>query len=81
MGGIAGAALLAAFILWFLRRRRQRAQRRPTPFADKEEAFGMPEPDISMPMGKYYVRPTSCCAGTALSLFFVFPRPFRGCLP
>jgi len=58
--GIAGAALLTAFILWYLRRRRQRAEARPSPFAGKEEAFGMPEPDTSMAMGKYYVRPTSC---------------------
>jgi len=63
VAGIAGAALLTAFTLWYLRRRRQRA---PSPFAGKDEAFGMPEPDTSMSMGKYY-DPSDPST---------FPRPF-----
>jgi len=62
VGGIVGATLLIGFILWYRRRRRQQS----SPFAGKEEAVGMPEPDTPMSIGKYYdpSDPTT------------FPRPF-----
>jgi len=54
VGGVVGAALLAAFILWYLRRRRLRAVPRPSPFAEKAETFGSPDPSPSISTGKYY---------------------------
>jgi hypothetical protein len=56
VGAVLGAALLTAFILWYRRRRRLRAEARPSPFAEKAEAFGLPDRDASMSTAKYYVR-------------------------
>jgi hypothetical protein len=56
VGGVVGAALLTALILWYRRRRRLHARPEPSPFAEKEEVFGFSDPSASMSTGKYYVR-------------------------
>jgi len=54
VGAVVGGALLTAFILWYRRRRRLRAEGQPSPFAEKAEAFGLQDYDASMSTAKYY---------------------------
>ncbi|KAH9954751.1 hypothetical protein BGW80DRAFT_1258557 [Lactifluus volemus] len=57
VGGIAGIALLAAFIFWYLRHRRRRREAQPSPFMTDAphvaEAFGLEDSDTFTPR-KYY---------------------------
>jgi len=54
VGCIAGAALLATFVLWYLRRRRRRAGARPSPYAHRPQAFDPQDNGTNMPVGRYY---------------------------
>ncbi len=58
MGAIVGAALLAALVFWYLRRRRWRAEAQPSPYTDKVEALGLPDSTsgTTMSIGRFYVR-------------------------
>lgn len=59
VGGILGAVLLGGLIFWYTRRRRWRSVAKPSPFMTDAphvaEAFGLPDPETSMPMPKFYV--------------------------
>lgn len=60
VGGVVGTALLIALILWYRRRWRLRAQPRPSPFTEKDQAFNLSDPDTDVSIGKYYVRAIAC---------------------
>lgn len=75
MGGVVGTALVTALILWYLRRRRRRAEAQPSPYMDKAghmaAAFGLPDYDTSK-ANKSYVRINTCWAlGTFLPPAFI----------
>jgi len=56
VGCVAGAAFITAFVLWYLRRRRRRAEARPSPYARRPQAFDMQDNGTKMSVGRYYVR-------------------------
>jgi len=60
VGPLAGVSLLIWVILWYLRRWRSRTGVQPARFSDGAAriagAFGLPDPNHSMAIGRYYVR-------------------------
>jgi len=57
-GALVGVLLLIGTIIWYLRRWRSRAERQPVQFPDGgvriARAFGLPDPNHSMTIGRYY---------------------------
>ena len=56
VGGVAGVALLATSITWYLRRRRWHAEARTSPYAHHPQAIGLQDNGTNMSVGRYYVR-------------------------
>jgi hypothetical protein len=58
VGGVLGVTLLVGLAIWYTRRRRWRAVARPSPFMTDAphvaEAFGLPDPETSTSMPKFY---------------------------